>query len=262
MFQVSSSPFPFPFCLFLACPFSFALFCFLLGVSKGQAAAARSHVSLRPGRVLFTGDRALAEPPDPGVSGASGFRGECVKRKLSFIIRLPADGGRGEVRCLAPAALLPLSELNRADVFLCGALPEEDASLAWTGSPGRQSGLSFCRAEGWRLLLFAVQVLPALRGADRASSCAYASASPGLHAGDSGDMRGSGVLWDTELLFTHHSSFSISQLPLATRKSPLTNHHGGEEGVQGIPFSPHSCALTQGYRPDLPGAQRGAAGRI
>ena len=179
-----------------------------------------------------------------------------MKRKLSFIIRLPADGGRGEVRCLAPAALLPLSELNRADVFLCGALPEEDASLAWTGSPGRQSGLSFCRAEGWRLLLFAVQVLPALRGADRASSCAYASASPGLHAGDSGDMRGSGVLWDTELLFTHHSSFSISHLPLATRKSPLTNHHGGEEGVKGIPFSPLSRRLV---RKDEAGSPRDSA---
>ena len=79
-------------------------------------------------------------------------------------------------------------------------------------------------AEGGRLSQGAWQVLPALRGADRDSSCAYAcdyaSDSPGLHAGDSGDMRGSGVLWETWLLFTHHSSFSISQLPFTTRKSP------------------------------------------
>lgn len=156
MFQVSSSPFPFPFCLFLACPFSFALFCFLLGVSKGQAAAARSHVSLRPGRVLFTGDRALAEPPDPGFSGASGFRGECVIMEHCFLIRLPADGAEGRGAGPCPGRAAPSSELILADVFLCGVLPEEDGARAGSGvSPGTRVRPASAGRRGGLILLCA-----------------------------------------------------------------------------------------------------------
>ena len=157
----------------------------------------------------------MAEPPDPVVSGASGFRGECeIWSTVSLSVCL-RTGRRGEARGLAPAALRHLlsSSSQMSSCVECSLRktgPEPDrGSLPGHGSgqlpPGGEAGSSCCvpgryaGASGSGHGLFLCLCL------------CLASASPGLHAGDSGDMRGSGVLWETELLFTHRSSLTICQ---------------------------------------------------
>ena len=66
-----------------------------------------------------------------------------------------------------------------------------------------------------------------------------ASASPGLHAGDSGDLRGSGVLWETELLFTHRSSLTICQSYITIHHSP--RRRGGCSGHSFLTAFPALC---------------------
>ena len=129
-----------------------------------------------------------------------------------FLIRLPADGAEGRGAGPCPGRAAPSSELILADVFLCGVLPEEDGARAGSGvSPGTRVRPASAGRRAGLILLCAGQALPALRGADAASSCAYASASPVLHAGDSGNMMGSGFRREREFLFTHRSTFTICQ---------------------------------------------------
>ena len=179
-----------------------------------------------------------------------------------FLIRLPADGGRGEVRALPPQHC-SLSQSPAAQMSPAEGWRSLRKTRPWPdrGSPGTRVREQLLQGGGRAPLTLCRAGASGASGSGHALvcsyACAYASASPGLHAGDSGDMRGSGVLWEMWLLFTHHSSFSISQLPPTAHKSPRRR-----EGDKGIPFSPLSCALTQGYRPDLPGTRRGAFRRI
>ena len=217
MFPLLVSSFIFSFSVsflsrFSACPFSFALFCFLLG-AKGQTAAVRSRVSFRPCPVPLSLRRWLWR--SLGSPGFGFSRGVCDHGAL-FPYPFACGRGGGERRGALPRPRRSLPELIRADAFLCGALPEEDGARAgWWLSPGTrgraqlppggEAGSSCCvpgryaGASGSGHGLFLCLCL------------CLASASPGLHAGDSGDMRGSGVLWETELLFTHRSSLTICQ---------------------------------------------------
>ena len=216
MFPLLVSSFIFSFSVsflsrFSACPFSFALFCFLLG-AKGQTAAVRSRVSFRPCPVPLSLRRWLWR--SLGSPGFGFSRGMCDHGAL-FPYPFACGWGGGE-RCGTCPGRAALSLNSYAQMSSCAELslrktgPEPDrGSLPGHGSgqlpPGGEAGSSCCvpgryaGASGSGHGLFLCLCL------------CLASASPGLHAGDSGDMRGSGVLWETELLFTHRSSLTICQ---------------------------------------------------
>ena len=177
---------------------------------------------------------------------------------VSLSVCLRMGGGEGSGPCPGRAAH---SLGSSAQISSCAELslrktgPEPDR---WF-SQGHGSGLSFSRTEGRAHLRVCRAGTQALRGADTVSSwayaCTYTSASPGLHAGDSGNMRGSGVLWEPELLFTHRSSFTICH-------SQITIHHSPRRwgGVKGIPFSPLPCAFSLGWGRISPGLSVGTSG--
>ena len=173
--------------LFLACSFSFALFCFLLGFSKGQAAAARSPVSFPVAYVPLSQGGGSG-----GASGSRGFLGFGFSRGVcdyGALFPYPfACGGdrRGAVPCPGRAAPSPSSSARMsscAERSLRKMRPEPDLWL----SPGALVSVLLPPGGGLAPLSVCRAGTQAFRGADTASSCAYAcaytSASPVLHAG-------------------------------------------------------------------------------
>lgn len=153
MFQVSSSPFPFPFCLVFLPALSLLLFSvFSWGLRDRPP---RCDLASASGRVL------CLYPLGGGSGGAlgaraSGFRGECVIMEHCFLIRLPADGAEGRGAGPCPGRAAPSSELILADVFLCGVLPEEDGARAGSGvSPGTRVRPASAGRRGGLILLCA-----------------------------------------------------------------------------------------------------------
>ena len=207
------------------------------------------------GRVLYhcPWAGALAEPPDPVFSGASGFRGECV---IWSTVSLSVCLRRGRERSgSCPGRAAPSSELICADAFLCGVRHEEDGGLSRMGlSPGTR-----VRAQ-------------LLKGGETGSSCCL----PGRYAGASGS--GQGLVLCLCLCFSRapcggFRGYEVrspegegaplqSPFSFVIYRLPPTNRPGGEEGVKGIPFPSLPCALSARMTPDLTVALSADFGRI